>query len=217
MWLIRLLNLPALPVFADRFNVAPTQPLLVFLHDLDRGRAVFDFLTWGFIPSFVKVPHSSSIINARCESLRSKAAFKNSIRYRRCLIPASGFYEWEKQGESRQPWYFSAADNSHLCMAGIWEIWHGEGGEQVNSCAIITTHARGQIAGIHHRMPLLITRDKIIDWLNPETEPHIIDRLLTSAPGIELKAWQVSRAVNSVRNDSRVCIEPCNIRQPTLW
>lgn len=217
IWLIRLLGLPELPLFADRYNIAPSQPLLTFLYDIDKGTMTHDFLTWGFIPSFVKVPQSSSIINARCETLRSKAAFKNALRYRRCIIPASGFYEWQKDGSKKIPWYFSAENGSHLYMAGIWEIWHGEGGEQVHSCAVITTAAIGRISEIHSRMPLFITEDKIFEWLAPETEEWQIDDIIASRPKVLLQSWRVSPSVNSVRNDSPSCIEPFNISQPSLW
>lgn len=218
MWLIRLLCLEPLPVFADRFNIAPGQPLLVFMHDIDRGGFRHDFLSWGFMPAFVKDPGQiSNLINARAESVSRKIAFKSAYKYRRCIIPASGFYEWQKQGRQNTPWYFSAADQQHLCLAGIWEIWHGEGGEQVNSCAILTTQANKLVAPVHQRMPVIIDKADIKRWLDPQSDYTSLAKMLGPAPEGLLKNCPVSSKVNSVRNDSPECIAPYQIKQPGLF
>lgn len=218
MWLIRLLSLEPLPVFADRYNIGPGQPLLAFMHDLDRGGFRHDFLLWAFTPSFAKDPtRISNLINARCETVSSKAAFKSAFKYRRCIFPASGFYEWQKEGGTSTPWYFSAADNQHLCLAGIWEIWHGEGGEQMNSCAILTTQANAAVAPVHQRMPVIINKTAIKQWLDPQTEYSHLYRMLRPCPAESLLGWPVSSKVNSIRNDSPQCIAPNKIRQPGLF
>lgn len=214
-WLFRLLCLEPPPIFANRYNIAPTQPVFAFLYDIDRGRLGHDFLTWGLIPSFAKDPGQLSLlINARSETVAEKPAFKNAFRYRRCLMPASGFYEWKKSGERSQPWYFSAADDRQLCLAGIWEIWHGEGGEQVNSCAIITVPANSSVKSVHDRMPAIITPAAAHLWLNPETPATVLKELLKPASVDSIRCWQVSCAVNSTACDSEICIKPARPPSP---
>lgn len=219
MWLIRLLGLEPLPVFADRYNIAPTQPLLAFLYDIDRNRLRHDFLTWGLIPPFVKDPHEiSTLINARAETLAEKPSFKNPFRYRRCIIPASGFYEWKKTArDGSQPFYFTGTSSEHLCLAGIWEVWHGEGGEQVNSCAIITVPANRLVSHVHHRMPAILQPEAIKTWLNPETPASQLTRLLVPGKEDLLKSWEVDSYVNSPRNDHERCIRPVKPLQPELF
>lgn len=218
VWLIRLLGLEPLPVFADRFNIAPSQPLLTFLYDIDRNRLRHDFLTWGFIASFVKDPHEvSTLINARAETISEKPSFKNSFRYRRCIIPASGFYEWKKGSVESTPFYFASNTAEQLCFAGIWEIWHGEGGEQVNSCAIITVAANSLVSPVHHRMPAILEPNSIKAWLNPETQPLELHRMLRPCQTSRITRWEVSRYVNSTRNDSEACIKPEKPIQPDLF
>lgn len=209
-WLFRLLFLEPPPVFADRYNIAPTQPVFAFLYDIDRNCLKYDFLSWGLVPPFVKDPGEiSTLINARAETLREKPAFKNAFRYRRCILPASGFYEWKRAGATAEPFYFSAAaDAGQLCLAGIWEIWHGEGGEQMNSCAIITVPANRTVQNVNHRMPAIISPEKLSVWLNPETGPDDLSRLLRPASDELLNCVRVGSYVNSPRNEGLECIAP---------
>ncbi len=218
-WLFNMFELTGPPCFAPRYNIAPTQPLLTLVYDVDRNTCASDFLVWGFMPAFVKEPDKSMnpIINARAEGLKFRPAFKNSFRYRRCIIPASGFYEWPSCNEERFPHYFSRSDSRHLCFAGIWEIWHGPGGEQVNSCAIITVEANEIVRKVHKRMPVILQDSFLHAWLNPETPVQDLQMMLRPYSAAAMSGVRVSRTVNSVRNDSIACIEPYGIRQPGLF
>ncbi len=209
-WLFRLLFLEPPPVFADRYNIAPTQPVFAFLYDIDRNRLRYDFLSWGLVPPFIKDPGEiSTLINARAETLREKPAFKNAFRYRRCILPASGFYEWKRAAAAAEPFYFSvAATAGQLCLAGIWEIWHGEAGEQMNSCAIITVPANRTVQKVHHRMPAIIAPDQITAWLNPEAAQNDLAKLLRPASDDLLASTRVSSFVNSTRNEGPECVRP---------
>ncbi|HNX77288.1 MAG TPA: SOS response-associated peptidase [Candidatus Rifleibacterium sp.] len=209
IWLFRLLNLDPLDIFADRFNIAPTQPVLALLYDSDRNCLRHDFLNWGLVPPFVEDPRElSTLINARAETLAEKPSFRNAFRYRRCVIPASGFYEWKREGKVAQPYYFSADTEQQLCLAGIWEIWHGEGGEQVNSCAIITVTANNTVSPVHHRMPAILEPRNLAKWLAPDAMATTLHAMLRPASPHALACRRVSRLVNSIRADSPACIEP---------
>lgn len=215
IWLFNLLNLEPPPVSGDRFNIAPSQPVLALLYDSDRNRLACDFLTWGLVPPFVKDPRAvSSLINARAETLAFKPSFKNAFRYRRCILPASGFYEWKKNQNGSDPYYFFPAGDRQLCLAAIWEIWHGEGGEQVNSCAILTVAANAIVKKVHERMPAIIEPDAIEYWLSPETQVNDLQTLLRPAAVDRLNCRRVSRMVNSPRNDCPECIEPAKPEGP---
>ncbi|MEW6710634.1 MAG: SOS response-associated peptidase [Candidatus Riflebacteria bacterium] len=219
IWLIRLLQLEEINNFRPRYNISPGQPLLVFLHDPDRNVKRYDFHTWGFIPYFSKGPKDfRPMINARCESIREKPSFKKAFEYRRCLIPASGFYEWQKTASGKQPWYFSPVDNDEIWyFAGIWDIWHGEGGEQVNSCAIITTSANELVGKIHNRMPVIIQARNVLPWLDSEADPSDLLKLLRPMPASTMRSWQVDRRVNNPVYEDSSCIKPAGDYQPTLF
>jgi putative SOS response-associated peptidase YedK len=170
------------------------------------------------VPAFVKEPQTKNLlINARSETLKDKSAFKNAFRYRRCIIPASGFYEWSQDAAAKNPRYFSHPDKKHLCFAGIWEIWHGENGEELNSCAIITMPANRSVDFLHQRMPLVVSEELIGLWLSPDPPDDILLRVLKKGGAINFCSWRVSCMVNSIKNDQPGCIEPYRIMQPGLF
>jgi putative SOS response-associated peptidase YedK len=217
IWLIRLLGLQPLEHFAPRYNIAPGQPLLVFLHDPDAGRFCHDFQLWGLVPSFADNPSDfKGLINARGETIMQKPSFKRAFKYRRCLIPASGFFEWEKP--SRQPWFFAPGEGDSLFyFAGIWDIWHGPDGEQINSCAIITTGANRLVAPIHQRMPVILPSNEVLQWLSPDSDTGELLALLRPFSADSMQAWKVDRMVNNVRCDCPECTEKQRIFQPSLF
>jgi putative SOS response-associated peptidase YedK len=171
-------NLP--PLF-PRYNIAPSQNVLaVVQNDGEREAA---FLQWGLIPSWSK--EGKGFINARSETIEDKPSFSESFHRRRCLIPADGFYEWQRSGKIAQPYFFHMKDESPFAFAGIWDEWQGDG-KVIASCAIITTTANELLASIHDRMPVILRPELEDSWLNDESEPVILRNLLAPFPASEI-------------------------------
>ncbi|MCC8191125.1 MAG: SOS response-associated peptidase [Planctomycetes bacterium] len=193
-----------------RFNVAPTQSVPVVLQE--PGKApTFQDLHWGLIPSW-SADRSIGVrcINARCETVAVKPAFREAYRFRRCLVPASGFYEWKTgPDKSKTPYYFTPADPDYpLAFAGVWERWQ-DGDEEVRSFAIVTTDANAVTAPFHDRMPVIVAPEDWEVWLDPAiTDRSRLDLLLRPAPDDLLHFWEVSPYVNTPRNEGEECIRP---------
>jgi putative SOS response-associated peptidase YedK len=196
------------PNFPPRFNIAPTQPIAAVR--LFEGERQFALLRWGLIPGWVKDPRTFSlVINARGESVLEKPAFKSAMRYRRCLIPADGFYEWKQTGKRRQPHLIRPRDGAPMAFAGLWESWMGPNGEEMETAAIVTTTANAQLTPLHHRMPVIVPPEAFDVWLdhrNADAEEAM--KLVTPARDGLLEVYPVSDAVGRVANDSAELIEP---------
>lgn len=201
------LNLPE--TFAPRYNIAPSQPVAVIPND---GRDQLDFFVWGLIPSWAKDPSiGNRMINARAETLTEKPSFRTAFRRRRCLIPASGFYEWRQDpgAKSKTPMYIRLKTGKPFALAGLWERWESKDGSTIFSCTIITTQPNELMQSIHNRMPAIISPQSYFQWLNPgEAHPDELSALLQPYPASEMTAYPVSRLVNSPENDLPACIEP---------
>src|SRR5216110_2044366 len=157
---IKLKGLAALDLpFEARYNIAPSQNVLT-IGDFGAGLEA-RLLTWGLIPSWSN--DGKGFINARAETLEEKPSFSESFRLRRCLIPADGFYEWQRSGKIAQPYYFQMKDESPFAFAGIWDEWQGDG-KAIASCAIITTTANELLASIHNRMPVILPSESEDKW-----------------------------------------------------
>ena len=186
------------------YNVAPTQMINVIGRD-DKGYKMRD-MRWGLVPSWWKKPLKElpSTINARAETAAEKPMFRSAFKRSRCLIPASGFYEWKRDGGNKQPFFVAMADGTPMTMAGLWEIWQDpESGEEVRSCTILTTDANGFMAEIHHRMPVILTPEEFEIWLKGDAASVLKacnDNLLT--------AHKVGAAVGNVRNNGPELLEP---------
>ncbi len=194
---------------APRYNIAPSQPILVVREALAGGREATHCL-WGLIPSWVKdVTTANRPINVRVETATEKPSFRNAFRRRRCLVPASGFYEWASAGGTKQPYFFRPADGRLLALGGLWEVWSGPNGEQLETCAIITIPANAAVKPIHDRMPAIIARQHYGEWLNRRLEdPKALVPLLSAPPDELLEAVRVSPLVNNPRNDGPECLQP---------
>jgi putative SOS response-associated peptidase YedK len=150
---------------APRYNIAPTQPVIVVNDD---GTRRLTQMQWGLIPSWAKDPAiGNRMINARAETVATKPAFRVALRKRRCLIPADGFYEWQPVGRRKQPVYITLKTREPFSFAGLWETWTAPDGQEVKSCTIITTDANALLKPIHDRMPVILTREAEGVWLNP--------------------------------------------------
>ncbi len=191
-----------------RFNIAPTQIAPVLLSD--DGALKLRGYRWGLLPPWAKDEASGSrMINARAESLTQKPAFRDAFERRRCLIPADGWYEWRKQGKQKVPMWIHLRSRRPFAFAGLWERWRsGPEGEWVRSFAIVTTDAAPSVRDIHDRMPVVLTPEQRLRWLDPATPPAELVDLTRPYLGEDLEAWAVSRLVNSPDNDVPQCLEP---------
>jgi putative SOS response-associated peptidase YedK len=188
--------------------VAPTQPIPIAIEEAGTRRLML--VRWGFMPSWVKDPAAFALlINARAESLQDKAAFRNAVRRRRCLVPADGFYEWQRQGQRKQPYFLKARDGEPLAFAGLWETWSGPNGEEVDTAAIVTVAASADLAAIHHRMPAILPPEAFAPWLDcAAVEAPAAVALLKPAPEGLLEAVAVSGEVNRAGADHPGLIAP---------
>jgi len=196
------------PNFPPRYNIAPTQPIPIVR--LVNGKRQFALVRWGLLPSWVKDPKAFSlIINARGESVLDKPAFRAAMKYRRCLIPADGFYEWQRGGVRKRPYYVRAKNGRPLAYAGLWETWMGPNGEELETAAIVTTDANATLAPIHERMPVVVPPEAFDLWLNcAHVDAETAAALIQPAPDDLLEAYEISTAVNRVANDDARLIEP---------
>lgn len=180
-----------------RYNVCPTQPIPVVTSKggVRRLRA----MRWGFLPSWYKTPGDGPlIINARADTVATKPAFREAVRARRCLVPASGFFEWsEGPGGSRLPWYFTRADGQPMALAGLWQRWEREG-QAIDTCAIVSTEAGPGMAGLHHREAVVVEAGDWPLWLGEAGHGAAV-LMRASAPGVLAAPFRVGTAVNSNR------------------
>jgi putative SOS response-associated peptidase YedK len=186
-----------------RYNIAPSQDVLAIVQRGDESEPAF--LKWGLVPSWSK--DVKGFINARSETLTEKASFSESFERRRCLIPADGFYEWQRSGRIAQPYYFQLRDEAPFAFAGIWDEWqHGE--ETLRSCAIITTSANELLAPIHDRMPVILRPESHECWLNEEFNPVKLGNLLLAFPADAMTSHAVSYDVNHAKVDDEHLVLP---------
>jgi putative SOS response-associated peptidase YedK len=195
-----------------RYNIAPTQMVLAVRtkpesKDLEAVR-----LRWGLVPSWADSPKIGyRLINARSETVSQKPAFRTAFRRRRCVILADGYYEWQKLGEEKQPYYIHQPDSKPFAMAGLWERWDHPESESpaIESCTIITTDANESLRAIHDRMPVILPKEELSVWLDGAVqEPALLTGLLRPAPNDRMTAYAVSTVVNSPKNDGPACIAP---------
>lgn len=203
-----LFRYPEQPNFPPRYNVAPTQPIPI-VRISERARH-FALVRWGLIPAWVKDPKAFTLlINARGESVNDKPAFRNAMKYRRCLVPADGFYEWKREGAVKRPYFVGLKDGAPFAFAGLWENWIGPNGEEVESAAIVTTDASPSIAHIHHRMPVMLPPESFEAWLDTaNVDAQQAALLFKPVPDEKLEAREISDAVNKVANDTPALLAP---------
>lgn len=196
-------DLPVVP----NFNVCPTDDVHIVTGG-PAGQRRLQAMRWGFVPTWYKSPTDGPLlINARAETIADKPAFGRAARARRGLIVASGFYEWTKDGEgNRNPWYISRVDGSPLAFAAVWQIWRGPQGQDLKTCAAVTTAANAAMQVIHHRMPVILEPEDWPLWLG-ERGKGAARLMLPGAEGI-LQWHRVDRAVNSNRAKGEGLVAP---------
>ena len=190
-------DLPPVP----RFNVCPTQSVAVVT--ADGGQRRLRAMRWGFVPSWYKTPGDGPlIINARSETIATKPAFRDAVRTRRCIVPASGFYEWQTGDDgAKLPWYFTRSDGAPMAFAGVWQRWGDH-----DTCAIVSTAAGPGMAGLHHREAVVLEPADLPLWLGEAGHGAAV-LMRASAPDV-LRCHRVDRAVNSNRTEGPGLIAP---------
>jgi len=201
------LHLPEPPRF-ENFNITPSQDILAIRTSPETGQPEYAMLHWGLVPFWsISVKTKFPLINARSEGIETKPSFRDPFKRRRCIIPASGFYEWKKVNEHKQPYFIRPVDGGYFALAGLWDSWRGENGEDINSCAIITTSANTTMQEIHDRMPVILEKTDIAAWLDPGKGQSDLLAMLESYPESLIELYPVSSKVNSPRNNGPECVE----------
>ena len=204
--LVEVFDVP-LPDFTlrPRYNLGPGQDAVVVGEDR-HGRRL-GMLRWGLVPAWSEGPGSAHA-NARGESVVETPSFREAFVRRRCLVPADGFYEWRTDEGGKTPYLFRPIAGGVMALAGIWERWERRGHEPRSGFAILTVDASEDVAPIHHRMPVVVERERFSEWLDRASEPDRLRALVTPAPAGSLRFHAVSRRVNSVREDDAGLVEP---------
>jgi len=210
--------------FVPRFNIAPTQMApVVRASESSTGRAAA-LLQWGLIPFWAKdAKIGNKCINARADGVATNSMFRAAFKRHRCVVPVSGFYEWQafEGSKVKQPWFIHAANGKLMALAGLWESWKPPEGEPVQSFTIITTEPNDQIRQLHARMPVILQPEDVDAWLDPTASTDSLGQLLVPAADGLLAMHQVSTRVNSPKNDDPDCIKPVDPdsagEQPTLF
>ncbi len=206
-------GISTVPDFPPRFNIAPSQPILAV-----RTRFPFDsplereclFMQWGLVPHWVKeLKGAPAFINARSETVEEKPAFRVPFRYRRCLVPADGFYEWRKLPRGKQPYFICLKGDTLFAFAGLWNHWEAPDGSALDSCVILTTDANQVMRPIHDRMPVILSPEHYASWLDPQiTDFSQLRSLLQPYPEERMEAVPITSRVNNPKFDDPRCLEP---------
>ena len=201
--------------WTPRFNVAPTQPVPVSRQNPKAPVRELSLVRWGLIPSWAKDSSvAASMINARSETAPTKPAFRDALKSRRCLIPADGFYEWQRRGSAKQPFCFEVGHGGLFAFAGLWERWRDPSGEWVKSCAILTTAPNAVTSAVHNRMPVILHADDYDLWLDPGMQNvAAISEMLKPYDARLMRCYPVSTRVNHVGNDDEACSAPVELAQ----
>jgi putative SOS response-associated peptidase YedK len=195
-----------LDALVPRYNIAPGQMVPVIIA---QGLRRIVLMRWGLIPHWAKDEKTAyKMINARVETLTQRPAFRGLLSHHRCLVPASGFYEWQGEGRDKTPYYIYPEDRRYIAFAGLYDVWINAHGEELSTFTIITTEANDFMARLHNRMPVIIGRELEDAWLDPElTKAQDVLNVLSRSTGLALDAYPVSRLVNRPSIDSQALIQ----------
>ena len=207
--------------WTPRYNVAPTQPVPIIRQHPKKPVRQLSLARWGLIPSWAKDPSGAAMmINARSETAATKPAFRDALKSRRCLVPADGFYEWQRTGNTKQPFCFEVNEGSLFVFAGLWDRWKDANGTWVKSCSILTTTPNAVAAAIHDRMPVVLEPDSYDLWLDPGMkDATTASGLLKPYNAQRMRCYPVSDRINRVANDDEKCSTPAHLAaiQPRLF
>jgi len=194
-----------------RYNISPSQMVPVIRQN-EKKELIMEMMRWGLIPSWAKDPViGNKMINARAESVAEKPSFKYSLKNHRCLIPASGFYEWENTDEGKIPHYVYIKEEPVSSFAGLYDIWNDSENREIKTFTIITTKANKILEPIHNRMPVILDKKQEDIWLNNDIQDtNILAKLLIPYPSKKMTEYIISRIVNSTLNEGGNLIHPLN-------
>ena len=202
--------------WSPRYNIAPTQQVPVIRQDPKEPVRQISPMRWGLVPSWAKDPStgSASMINARSETAATKPAFRDPLKFRRCLIPADGFYEWKRDGKTKQPFCFEINQGQLFAFAGVWDRWKDPNGNWIKTCAILTTTPNAVASGVHDRMPVILDPDSYDLWLDPGmTNVSAASELLKPCDARLMRCYPVSTRINHVAHDDEACSVPVELPQ----
>jgi len=197
--------------FNPRYNIAPSQSVPAITYLEKNQKKIISSMKWGLVPSWVKDPSiGNRMINVRVETIQEKPSFRSAFRRRRALIPASGFYEWQREDNMKLPYFIAMKEMKPFALAGLWERWvHDQ--ILLESFTILTTAANDLIQPIHDRMPVIIPVQHYDEWLLPTTEEAVLFNLLSPYPAEEMLAYPISKLVNNPENDRPEVIQKANL------
>ena len=198
--------------FTPRFNIAPSQPIAAvkLCAASPKPQRELVRLRWGLIPGWAKDPAiGNRLINARAETAAEKPSFRTALRRRRCLVAADGFYEWQRTGSRKQPFFIHMKDDGPFAIAGVWETWEGPDHAAIESCALLTTEPNDLMRPIHNRMPVILEPESYDQWLDQsEQRPDVLAPLLRPFSDGRMQAAPVGTYVNNPAHEGPQCIEP---------
>jgi putative SOS response-associated peptidase YedK len=203
------------PDWNPRYNIAPTQPVpAIRQHPKEPVRQI-SLMKWGLIPHWAKdSTGAAGMINARSETASSKPAFRDPLKFRRCLVPADAFYEWARKGASKQPFCFEVNEGELFAFAGLWDGWRDASGNWVKTCSILTTIPNAVTSAVHDRMPVIIDPDSYDLWLDPGmSDVSAATDLLKPYDARLMRCYPISTRINHVANDDAECSRPLEITE----
>ena len=199
--------------WSPRYNIAPTQLVPVIRQHPKEPARELSLIRWGLIPSWAKNSSGAArMINARSETAGTMPAFRDSLRSRRCLIPADGFYEWQGMGKAKQPYCFEVGENELFAFAGLWDRWKDPAGNPMESCSILTTIPNAMTSTVHNRMPVILDPDCYDLWLDPGLREEVVaSEMLKPFDARVMRRYPISSRINHVANDDEQCSQPVKL------
>ncbi|MFZ1916588.1 MAG: SOS response-associated peptidase [Terriglobales bacterium] len=201
--------------WTPRYNISPTQPVPVIRQNPKEPVRELSLMRWGLIPSWARDSSGAArMINARSETASTKPAFRDALKSRRCLIPADGFYEWKRDGKTKQPFCFEVNKGELFAFAGLWDRWKDPGGNLMKTCSILTTTPNAVTAAVHDRMPVILDADGCELWLDPGMrDVASVSEMLKPYDARLMRCCPISTRINRVANDEEECSRPVELVQ----
>jgi putative SOS response-associated peptidase YedK len=201
-------------MLADRYNIAPTQPVGIVRLDQTGNEREWALVHWGLVPSWSKDPSiGARMINARGETVAEKPSFRAALKRRRCLVPADGFYEWKRTAGGKQPYFIHLKDDALFAFAGLWELWTAPDGSELESCTVLTTEPNEVLSSLHDRMPVILAPEDYAQWLGSgkdadKREIEQLQHLIRPFDAQRMEAYPVSTKVNSPMHEGAELVVP---------